>query len=142
MNVSLSVIFEEIRIRLGNVHTAQPKPVRTLSLGLGGASTAVLGSIADETLTVRSLFNRSVMSPVASQLSLWTPGAWPSLYAGVNSGRHGVYGFLTFDGYDHDIVDATNVRAHTLWELLDRRSHNSVIANVPVTAPARAIEGQ
>ncbi|MDS0258499.1 alkaline phosphatase family protein [Haloarcula sp. S1CR25-12] len=117
--------------------------MRTLLLGLDGVSVPVLDSLVDDAVvpTLESLFERSATGPLTSQLPPWTPSAWPSLYTGVNPGKHGVYGFLTFDGYDHDVVDATDVRAHALWELLDQRGHSSVVVNVPVTAPARAIDG-
>jgi predicted AlkP superfamily phosphohydrolase/phosphomutase len=117
--------------------------MRTLLLGLDGVSMPVLDSVADDGVvpTIESLFDRSATGPLTSQLPPWTPSAWPSLYTGVNPGKHGVYGFLTFDGYDHDVVDATDVHAHALWELLDHRGYSSVVVNVPVTAPARAIDG-
>ncbi len=117
--------------------------MRTLLLGLDGVSLPVLDSVSDSGVvpTIESLVDRSATGPLTSQLPPWTPSAWPSLYTGVNPGKHGVYGFLKFDGYDHDVVDAADVHAHALWELLDQRGHGSVVVNVPVTAPARAIDG-
>jgi len=117
--------------------------MRTLLLGLDGVSMPVLDSLFDEgrVPTLESLFERSATGPLTSQLPPWTPSAWPSLYTGVNPGKHGVYGFLSFDGYDHGVVDASDVHAHALWELLDKRGHSSVVVNVPVTAPARPIDG-
>ncbi|MBX0285451.1 alkaline phosphatase family protein [Halomicroarcula sp. F28] len=117
--------------------------MRTLLLGLDGVSLPVLDSVIESGVapTIESLVGRSATGPLTSQLPPWTPSAWPSLYTGVNPGKHGVYGFLKFDGYDHDVVDATDVHAHALWELLDQRGYGSVVVNVPVTAPARAIDG-
>jgi len=115
--------------------------MRTLLLGLDGVSMSVLDSVGGRVPTIESLFDRSATGPLTSQLPPWTPSAWPSLYTGVNPGKHGVYGFLNFDGYDHDVVDAADVHAHALWELLDQRGYGSVVVNVPVTAPARAIDG-
>jgi predicted AlkP superfamily phosphohydrolase/phosphomutase len=40
----------------------------------------------------------------------WTPSAWPSLYTGTNPGKHGLFDFLAFDGYEWDVVDATHLR--------------------------------
>jgi len=110
---------------------------------LDGTCLPVLDPLIDDGVvpTLESLLDRSATGPLTSQLPPWTPSAWPSLYTGVNPGKHGVYGFLTFDGYDHDVVDATDVRAHALWELLDERDRSSVVVNVPVTAPAREIDG-
>ncbi|GGN88204.1 alkaline phosphatase family protein [Haloarcula pellucida] len=117
--------------------------MRTLLLGLDGTCRSVLDPLfeADVTPTLSGLFEESASGPLTSQLPPWTPSAWPSLYTGVNPGKHGVYGFLRFDGYDHDVVDATDVRARALWELLDHHGHSSVVVNVPVTAPASAVDG-
>ncbi|WP_135302756.1 alkaline phosphatase family protein [Haloarcula amylovorans] len=117
--------------------------MRTLLLGLDGTCRPVLDSVFEAGVapTLESLFEESATGPLTSQLPPWTPSAWPSLYTGVNPGKHGVYGFLTFDGYDYDVVDATDVRAHALWELLDQRGRSSVVVNVPVTAPASPIDG-
>jgi len=117
--------------------------MRTLLLGLDGVSQSILDPLVDASVvpTLEALLEQSAAGPLTSQVPPWTPSAWPSLYTGVNPGKHGVYGFLSFDGYDHDVVDATDVRAHALWELLDQRGRSSVVVNVPVTAPARAIDG-
>jgi len=103
----------------------------------------VLQSLADDghVPTLSSLFERGVGGDLESQIPPWTPSAWPSLYTGVNPGKHGAFDFLAFDGYEWGIVDRTRVREHALWELLDRRGLSSVVVNVPVTEPPRAFDG-
>ena len=117
--------------------------MRTLLLGLDGVCRSVLDPLFDAgvTPTIRSLFEGGVDGTLDSQLPPWTPSAWPSLYTGVNPGKHGVFDFLTFDGYDWDLVDRTDVREHALWELLDRHGLTSVVVNVPVTGPPRPFDG-
>ncbi|WP_243700413.1 alkaline phosphatase family protein [Halorussus pelagicus] len=88
-----------------------------------------------------SVFESGVSGSLESQIPPWTPSAWPSLYTGVNPGKHGVFGFLAFDGYDWDVVNATNVRERTLWELLDDHGKSSVVVNAPVTHPPGEIDG-
>jgi len=63
------------------------------------------------------------------------------MYTGVNPGKHGVYCFLRFEGYDWDVVNATDVKEHTLWELLSKQGYRSVVVNVPVTGPPRSFPG-
>ncbi|WP_232703577.1 alkaline phosphatase family protein [Halobacterium wangiae] len=87
------------------------------------------------------LLEGGVAGPLESQVPPWTPSAWPSLYTGVNPGKHGVFDFLTFDGYDWDVVNRTHVREHALWELLSERGRSSVVVNVPVTSPPREFDG-
>ncbi|WP_276239494.1 alkaline phosphatase family protein [Halobaculum marinum] len=91
--------------------------------------------------TLASLFEGGVSGDLDSQIPPWTPSAWPSLYTGVNPGKHGVYDFLRFDGYDWGLVDRTDVREHAIWELLDQRGLTSVVVNVPVTGPPRPFDG-
>jgi predicted AlkP superfamily phosphohydrolase/phosphomutase len=59
----------------------------------------------------------------------------------VNPGKHGVFGFLRFDGYEWDVVNATDVRSRTLWEYLDYHELTSVVVNAPVTHPPPEIDG-
>lgn len=117
--------------------------LQTLLIGLDGACLPVLEPLADEGVTpnLQSLFDRSAVGPLESQLPPWTPSAWPSLYTGVNPGKHGVFDFLRFDGYEWDVVTRNDVTEYSLWELLDREGLSSVVVNVPVTYPAPSFEG-
>ena len=117
--------------------------LRTLLVGVDAACGEVLDPLlADGDLpALGSLAGGGASGPLESQLPPWTPSAWPSLYTGTNPGKHGSFGFLEYDGYDWDVVDATTVRAPTLWELLDEQGRSSVVVNGPVTAPPPPIDG-
>ncbi len=117
--------------------------MKTLLLGLDGTCRSVLEPLFDEGVMPRldALFDRGTSGALTSQLPPWTPSAWPSLYTGVNPGKHGVFGFLRFDGYDWDVVNRSDVEAFALWELLDHHDLTSVVVNVPVTHPAREFDG-
>jgi predicted AlkP superfamily phosphohydrolase/phosphomutase len=112
-------------------------------IGLDGACQPVLNRVfeADVAPRLQSLCGSGVAGPLESQLPPWTPSAWPSIYTGVNPGKHGVYGFLQFEGYDWDVVDRTAVEEFTCWETLDRNGYTSVVVNAPVTHPPRPIDG-
>ena len=114
-----------------------------LLIGLDAACERVLNPLIEANLipNLAAVMENGVSSPLKSQIPPWTPSAWPSLYTGVNPGKHGVYGFLSFDGYDWRVVDATDVDAHALWELLDYHGRSSVVVNVPVTGPPQPIDG-
>src|SRR6056297_2465358 len=120
-----------------------PGGLRTLLIGLDGVCLPVLEPLIDEGAVpnIAALCDESAVAPLESQLPPWTPSAWPSLYTGKNPGKHGVYDFLTFDGYDWDVVNRSTVKARTVWELLSMHGYESVVVNAPVTHPPRAFDG-
>ncbi|AFZ74377.1 alkaline phosphatase family protein [Natronobacterium gregoryi] len=119
--------------------------LRTLLVGIDAACDRVLEPLFSdgEIPTLASFYDDEggASGPLESQIPPWTASAWPSMYTGKNPGKHGVYGFLSFDGYDWDVVNATDVREQALWELLSDRGLSSVVVNVPVTHPPREFDG-
>jgi len=117
--------------------------METLLVGVDAGCRSVLEPLfeAGAVPHLESIFESGAAGPLESQIPPWTPSAWPSLYTGVSPGKHGVFGFLTFDGYDWDVVNSTHVREHTLWERLDDHDKSSVVVNAPVTHPPRATDG-
>ena len=117
--------------------------VELLVVGLDSACHRVLESLfeAEAVPTLKRLFETGTSGPLESQIPPWTASAWPSIYTGKNPGKHGVYDFLSFDGYDWDVVNATHVRERAIWELLSEHGRSSVVVNVPVTHPPREFDG-
>jgi predicted AlkP superfamily phosphohydrolase/phosphomutase len=117
--------------------------LQTLVLGLDGACLPILDPLfsAGRLPNLRSVFDDGVSGALESQLPPWTPSAWPSLFTGVNPGKHGVFSFLDYEGYDWSVVDGSDVRATPVWEHLSRQGLTSVVVNVPVTHPPREFDG-
>lgn len=116
--------------------------VRTIVFGIDAICDGVLSRLPPGTTpSINAIRRRGASGALESQLPPWTPSAWPSLYTGVNPGKHGVYGFLRFDGYDWSIVNGSDVREHAIWDLLTLQGLSSVIVNVPVTHPAKPCNG-
>ena len=117
--------------------------MQTLLVGLDAACESVLAPLFEDGRlpNLQSVFEEGASGPLESQVPPWTASAWPSLYTGTNPGKHGVFDFLSFDGYDWDIVNATHVRRRTLWDYLDAADLTSVVVNAPVTHPPRPIDG-
>jgi predicted AlkP superfamily phosphohydrolase/phosphomutase len=90
---------------------------------------------------IRELCESGATGPLESQIPPWTPSAWPSMFTGVNPGKHGVYGFVDYDGYDWRVVGGDDVKEHSIWSLLDEHGKSSVVVNVPVTHPPEEIDG-
>jgi len=117
--------------------------LRTLLVGIDAACLPVVEPLFEDgdLPTLRALFTDGTGGSLKSQIPPWTASAWPSLYTGMNPGKHGVFGFLEFEGYDWDVVNATSVSERGLWELLDWHGLTSVVVNVPVTEPPRPFDG-
>lgn len=68
--------------------------------------------------------------------------AWSSFVTGKNGGKHGIFGFTTWDGdgYGRRPVTHDDLRAETLWEALDAAGLCCGVVNVPLTYPPPALE--
>jgi predicted AlkP superfamily phosphohydrolase/phosphomutase len=117
--------------------------MQTLLVGLDAACLPVLDPLFEDgdVPNLEALFADGASGALESQVPPWTASAWPSLYTGANPGKHGVFDFLRFEGYDWDIVNATDVRQRTLWEYADAAGLTSVVVNAPVTSPPPEIDG-
>ncbi len=117
--------------------------MQLLVIGLDAGCRPVLESLFDagKAPTLESLFEMGASGPLESQIPPWTASAWPSMYTGKNPGKHGVFDFLSFDGYDWDVVNSTHVRERPVWELLSEHGLTSVVVNLPVTHPASEFDG-
>ncbi len=114
-----------------------------LLIGVDAACPSVLDMLfeTESVPNIRGLIDDGVVSQLQSQIPPWTPSAWPSIYTGVNPGKHGAFGFVQFDGYDWEVVSAEHVRERSLWSLLAEHGLTSVVVNVPVTYPSDDIDG-
>ena len=66
--------------------------MQTLLIGIDAGCRSVLEPLFEEDALphLASIFDEGSSGPLESQLPPWTPSAWPSLYTGVNPGKHGV----------------------------------------------------
>ncbi|MEM4782335.1 MAG: alkaline phosphatase family protein [Halalkalicoccus sp.] len=117
--------------------------VDTLLIGIDACSRGILEPLFEEgrVPTIQSIWESGPSAALESQIPPWTASAWPSLYTGTNPGKHGVFDFLTYDGYDWGVANASAVDEHPLWELLDYHGLRSVVVNVPMTYPPSEIDG-
>ncbi|EMA30850.1 type I phosphodiesterase/nucleotide pyrophosphatase [Halobiforma lacisalsi AJ5] len=76
--------------------------------------------------------------PLESTTPPTTPLAWPSIATGVWPDKHGIYGFQNLSSeYSHEMYTSHDVKQPPLWEQISP-AH---IGNVPMTYPAREIDG-
>ncbi|WP_332897114.1 alkaline phosphatase family protein [Haladaptatus sp. CMSO5] len=67
-----------------------------------------------------------------------TPLAWPSIATGVRPDKHGLYGFRRLsESYTHHVYTGNDLQRPALWDMVSP----AVVGNVPMTYPAREIDG-
>jgi len=66
-----------------------------------------------------------------------TSPAWPTMYTGKQGGKHDVFGFTRRESssYERTPINYTDVKAESLWEVLDAEGHRCGVMNVPLTFP-------
>ncbi|UIP01539.1 alkaline phosphatase family protein (plasmid) [Halobaculum sp. CBA1158] len=84
------------------------------------------------------LFEEGASGPLHSTTPASTPLAWPSIATGRRPDGHGVYWFRQLQSdYSHRVATSDDVTGPRLWDLLAP----ATVANVPMTYPARPIDG-
>ncbi len=117
--------------------------MKALLIGIDAGCLPVFDRLIEDDVipNIQSICENGAVGPLTSQIPPWTPSAWPSMYTGVNPGKHGTFGFVDYDGYDWHVVSADHVREHAMWTLLEEHDLSSVVVNVPVTHPPDEIDG-
>lgn len=121
---------------------------KTLVIGLDGATFDVLTPLMEQGLmpNLAALMQAGSSGRLASTIPPFTPTAWSSFITGRNPGEHGVWSFrLARDRFNYDIHGSGFINARrlgtTLWEILGAGGKRVAVVNVPMTYPARAIDG-
>ncbi|WP_245835317.1 alkaline phosphatase family protein [Natronolimnobius baerhuensis] len=123
--------------------TTDSSNLETLLIGIDAGCLPIFERLFEEDRipTIERLCTDGVAAPLESQIPPWTPSAWPSIYTGVNPGKHGSIGFVGYDGYDWHVTSNDDVHEHPLWTLLDHHDRSSVVVNAPVTHPPDEFDG-
>jgi len=80
---------------------------------------------------------------VCSTLSIppYTPLTWVSIFAGVNPGKHGVYGFYKVNHFRACLATSCDVMYPRIFEMLSMFNRRSVVINVPLVYPVHGLVG-
>jgi predicted AlkP superfamily phosphohydrolase/phosphomutase len=116
---------------------------KVLIFGLDGATLdLILPWAAEGKLPVlQSLMARGAWGRLETTTPPMTSPAWPSFATGKYPGKHGVFDFVSAHSGDFNVINATAVRAQTMWDLLSAQGKQVGVMNVPVTYPPRAVNG-
>ncbi|MBX6342523.1 MAG: alkaline phosphatase family protein, partial [Thermomicrobiaceae bacterium] len=119
---------------------------RVAVIGLDGASLPLLERLAAEGVmpNIGRLLARGASGPLESVIPTNSIAAWSSFMTGQRPEQHRAFSFTVRDPRDFarkQIVNATFLRGQTLWDLLSRAGQSVGVYNVPLTYPARPVNG-
>lgn len=111
-------------------------------LGVDGLEPSLVDEWRDVLPTLDSLMRTGCYSRIRSADPPFTAPAWPDIYTGKQSGKHGVFGFTKSlpGSYDRVPVNYNDVRAESLWEALDVAGVSCGAVNVPLSYPPSELE--
>jgi len=121
-----------------------PAP-KTVVIGLDGVGWSLIERLVGQGVMPRlgALIDVSTAGPMLSTLPEISPVAWTTFFTGRPPGEHGVYGFTDFEpeAYRIRYNSSLDVRVPFLWDWMGLRGERSVVLNVPMTYPARPLDG-
>lgn len=117
---------------------------RSAVIGLDGAAWQLIDDMLDNGVMPRlkAIKDAGASGILKSTVPTYTPPAWTSAATGVNPGRHGVYGFVEGHAQDEaQLMHAGKVKSATVWEMANAQGLRAGIFHLPLTYPARALDG-
>lgn len=118
---------------------------RVMVIGLDGATFDLIRPWAQDGKlpTFRSLMEEGCWGELTSTIPPFTAPAWCSFATGKNPGKHGMYDFAGRKKGTYDMVplNASCLKAPTLWEILSGCGKKVVVLNVPMTYPPPKVNG-
>ncbi len=118
----------------------EPPARPVVMLGLDGLGPGFLRApvVASAMPNLRTLLNGSSVGTLRSTLPPYTAPAWTTITTGMRPAAHGVFGFTDREGRP---ITAEHVALPRVWDHLGAAGGRSIVVNVPITHPPRAVEG-
>jgi predicted AlkP superfamily phosphohydrolase/phosphomutase len=120
---------------------------QALIIGLDGGTFDVLIPLVQNGFmpALARLMEEGAWGDLESTIPPFTAAAWSTLATGVNPGEHGLISFQVRDRFNYDrhgegFVNADHLGI-TLWEILSTQDRLVGVINVPVSYPARPVNG-
>lgn len=118
---------------------------KAMVIGLDGATWTLLDRFIDEGVmpTLGRLRDEGVRGPLWSVIPPMTATAWTSYQTGKGPGRHGIFDWTepVAGTYLYRPIDSSRMLSRNLFELLSDHGKRVATVNLPLTFPARAING-
>lgn len=90
---------------------------------------------------ISNLFSQGASGELTSTIPPLTGPAWSTFQTGVNPGKHGVLGWTKRRQYGISVVDGSDIRYKTIWELASASGKKVVSIGLPLTYPPRRVNG-
>ena len=123
-----------------------PSRQKLVILGLDGVSWSLMERLIREGAlpNLDRLIKTSRAGAMNSALPEISPVAWTTFFTARPPGEHGIFGFSEFrhPGYDVFFNSSAEVRTPYLWDWLGLMGKRSIVLNVPMTYPARPLNGK
>lgn len=118
---------------------------RLFLLGMDGVSLAMAGGEDADPLmpNLAGLLKKGALAELETVIPTLSRVAWPTFAAGMNPGKHGVFGFVDRgpNPFQVHIPDARSLKTAAVWETLGRAGKRVGVMNVPLTYPPKAVNG-
>ncbi|MFN7144728.1 MAG: alkaline phosphatase family protein, partial [Myxococcota bacterium] len=118
---------------------------KAVVIGLDGATWKLLDGFVERGVmpTLGRLRDEGARGPLWSVIPPMTATAWTAFQTGKGPGKHGIYDWTepVAGSYLYKPIDSTRVQSRTLFELLSDRGARVATVNLPLTYPARPING-
>ncbi len=116
-----------------------------LVIGLDGASFTLLGPWLEkgELPYLSRIYHEGVWGSLHSTIPPLSPEAWSTFMTGKHPGEHGIMGFVSPQGNEHELRFncGAQIRARTIWQILSEAGKRVGIMAVPMTYPPTPVNG-
>ncbi len=114
-------------------------------IGLDGGTFRVLRPLVDAGVmpTLARFLSKGASGTLLSTHPPVTCPAWPTMFTGVNPGKHSIFSFTCRNAGKASSHTASllDVRTPTLWDRIGSAGYRVGVMNVPITFPAQPVNG-
>ena len=113
------------------------KKRKLMIIGIDGASFDLVSEYIDAGVlpNLEKLATSGSFVPLISTTPPLTPVAWTTMVTGCNPGKHGIYYFVQGEPSSPFVVNRSDVKVPSIWELFSTSGVESGLFNVPWTFP-------
>lgn len=117
-----------------------------LLIGIDSASADLLFKWKEVLPTIHKLMKEGVGGSLTSTVPPFTPPAWTAILTGKNPGKTGILGWVNPKKHadnklETEIISFDQIEEPMIWDYVGRKRGKSCVINVPLTYPARKIDG-